>query len=69
MNGQMIFSDCGPYSIQDIPQFDIDYRGLVKYAHSVSKKVPELSDAERNQFIRGATMLEVRASMLGTSNS
>lgn len=51
---------CGPYSICDIPKCDIDYRGLVAYAHSKGKKVVELSDEEKNLFVKGSNMDEVR---------
>ena len=65
MNGQM--NSCklsGPYSIKDIPVFNIDYRGLTEYAHSVKKRVFELSDEEKNRFIIGATMEDIEKQAL-----
>lgn len=57
-------SNVGPYTIADIPRFSIDYRKLIEYAHSVNKSVPELSDAEKERFILGATMNDIRAKMI-----
>lgn len=64
MNGQMKVSEPRPYKVNEIPQVDIDYRGLVNYARSVGKTVPELSDEEKNQFISSSTMQEIRKRML-----
>ena len=56
MIGQMNLSNAHPYSRDEIPKFNIDYRGLIKYARSIGKSVVELSDKEKEKFIIGNTM-------------
>ncbi len=51
---------CGPYKPADIPTIKMNLRELVKYAKSINKKVPELSDEEINRYISSATMDDVR---------
>jgi hypothetical protein len=51
---------CGPYKPADIPKIKMNLRELVKYAKSINKKVPELSDEEINRYISSATMDDVR---------
>ena len=60
MTGQTSFPNARPYSIKEIPKCNIDYRGLIKYARSKGKPVIELSDEEKNRFIKGSTMAEIR---------
>ena len=64
MSGQMKLSEPRPYTIDEIPKVDIDYRGLINYAHSVNKTVPELSDEEKNKFILSSSIQEIRKNML-----
>ena len=57
MNGQkksyeQILSEMGrPVDIDDIPNRKMDLKGLLRYARKVGKKVSELSEKEKKQFI------------------
>lgn len=53
-----------PYSISEIPKFNIDYRGLIKYAKNKNCKVFELTDSEKELFTNGTSMDEIREKML-----
>ena len=64
MSGQRKASEPRPYMLNEIPTVKIDYRGLIAYAKSINKTVPELSDAEKNRFIFGSSMQEIRKMML-----
>ena len=52
------------YRVDEVPKFDIDYRGLIQYARLIGKSVPELSDIEKEQFINGATMKDIEANKI-----
>lgn len=67
MIGQMELSNAHPYSRDEIPKFNIDYKGLIKYAHSIGKSVVELSDKEKEKFIIGNTMDDVRKASIKLS--
>ena len=58
MIGQMTSSDIHPYSIDEIPKFNINYKELIRYARSIGKSVIDLSEKER--FIIGNTMDDIR---------
>lgn len=64
MSGQREISEPKPYMANEIPTINIDYRGLIAYAKSKNKTVPELSDAEKNPFIFDSSMQEIRKMML-----
>lgn len=64
MSGQRKASEPRTYMINEIPAVKIDYRGLIAYAKSMNKTVPELSDTEKNQFISDSSMQEIRKIML-----
>lgn len=50
----------GPYTKSNIPNIEIDLRGLVAFANKMGKTVPELTDSEIEPFILNATMQDVR---------
>lgn len=51
----------GPYLKEDIPNVNIDYRGLVAFAKDKGVPVCNLSDEEKNLFISGSDIDKVRA--------
>ena len=59
MIGETTLSKPHVYKISEIPNFDIDYRGLTKLARQKGCSVAALSDNEKKQFIHGSTMEEV----------
>ena len=60
MSGQRKEPEPRPY----MAEVKIDYRGLITYAKSINKTVPELSEAEKNQFISDSSIQEIRKMML-----
>lgn len=57
-------SEARPYRKNEIPDVQIDYAGLVQYAKSMNKTVPELSDEEKERFMKDMSMKELRSQML-----
>lgn len=51
-----------PIMPSQIPDVRIDYRGLINYAKKVGKTVADLSDEEKDAYISGSTMSELRKS-------
>ena len=49
-----------PIMPSQLPNGRIDYQGLIKYARSVGKTVMDLSDSEKDVYISGGTMKEIR---------
>ena len=41
-----------PVMISQLPQITIDLKGLMSYAKETGRKVAELSDFEKNKFIK-----------------
>ena len=41
-----------PIMPSQLPQMNLDLRGLMNYAKSIGKKVVDLTDAEKSMFIR-----------------
>ena len=54
----------GPYDKLEISSFKIDYRGLMRYAKKMGKKVVDLSDSEKEQFTFGIPISLIRSKML-----
>ena len=50
----------GPYSVSEVPAVRIDYRGLAAYAKRQGKHVCDLSDEEKNLFIKDGDMDLIR---------
>lgn len=42
----------GPIAASDLPDVQIDYKGLLEYAEQKGMPVIDLSEAEKNQFVR-----------------
>ena len=76
MSGQMknyksykssLDSMCGPYSPDEIPKVRIDLKGLSSYAKRIGKTVPELSDEEKQPFVVGLEVQELKRQMIRVS--
>lgn len=48
-----------PIMLSQLPDVRIDYRGLINYAREAGKTVADLSDEEKNAYIRGSTMSQL----------
>ena len=57
----------GPYSKADIPTIRIDYRGLTAFARNKECRVCDLTDEEKNRFIKAADMNIVRECAIKSS--
>lgn len=49
-----------PIMPSQLPDVRIDYRGLINYAKEVGKTVADLSGEEKNAYISGNAMSELR---------
>ena len=59
---------CGPYTKDDIPDIQLDIRGIVAYAKANGKAASALSDEELAPFILNASVEELRAARLKPSD-
>ena len=68
-NGQMINYEKYLDSLQSmpapilgdqLPEIELDLPGLMAYAHSKGVKAGELSEEEKNRFIKGGTVTSLR---------
>lgn len=64
MNYRASVESLQPIMPSQIPDVQIDYHGLVKYAKEVGKSVADLSDKEKDAYIIGSTMSELRKSAI-----
>lgn len=68
MNGRMKYNEyidslqhmSGPYTKSTIPPISLDLRGMVSFAKSIGKTVPELSDDELSPFVLNATVQDLK---------
>lgn len=55
-----------PILADQLPDTSIDFTGLIAYAHSKGVKVGDLTDEEKNQFIKGDTIESLQKKLMIT---
>ena len=55
-----------PILADQLPDTSIDFAGLIAYAHSKGVKVGDLTDEEKNQFIKGDTIESLQKKLMIT---
>ena len=55
-----------PILADQLPDTSIDFAGLIAYAHSKGVKAGDLTDEEKNQFIKGDTIESLQKKLMIT---
>lgn len=55
-----------PILADQLPDTSIDFAGLIAYAHSKGVKVGDLTDEEKNRFIKGDTIESLQNKLMMT---
>ena len=55
-----------PILADQLPDTSIDFAGLIAYAHSKGVKAGDLTDEEKNQFIKGDTIESLQKKLMLT---